>query len=313
MESLDESSGGPLRLTGGLRVCFAFVGFSLLIAIRFSSALAWAMEKPWGQSVASPKRSTAVATEAGKKLFDGNCAGCHGLDARGGEHAPNIATNPEIQHKSDQELFRIVHDGAANLTMPAFSSILSDGKIKAVVAYLRSLQGRTAGAPATLPGDPTAGQSLFFGKAACSQCHTVVDSGAGSGGFIAADLTGYAAGREPEEIRRAITNPSENPNPRARTAVIVTRDGQKLSGFIRNQDNFSVQLQSLDGTFHLLQRSDLASVTYDRQSLMPADYAQRLRPAELNDLVSFLMRAAASQPTAGPRDQKKAHDGQDDE
>ena len=303
---------GPLGLIAGLRVCFAFAGSSVLAAILFSSSLALAVEKSWEQQAGSPKRSTVVVSDAGKKLFDGNCAGCHGLDARGGEHAPNIATNSEIQRKSDQELFRIVHDGAANLTMPAFSSILSDGKIKAVVAYLRSLQGRAAGTPATLPGDPVAGKSLFFGKAACSHCHTVVESGAGSGGFIASDLTGYAAGREPAEIRGAITNPSENPNPRARTAVIVTRDGQKLSGLIRNQDNFSVQLQSLDGVFHLLQRSDLASVTYDTQSLMPADYGQRLTPAELNDLVSFLIRVSASEPAAGHRD-KKAHNGEDDE
>jgi cytochrome c oxidase cbb3-type subunit III len=312
MESIDESSRVSLRLTKVLRVCLTFAGFSLFISILFLSTLALAIEKPPVQQAASPRRSTVAAADTGKNLFDGNCGGCHGLDARGGEHAPNIATNPEIQHKSDQELFRIVHDGAANLTMPAFSSILSDGKIRGVVAYLRSLQGRTAGAPAKLPGDPATGKSLFFGKAACSQCHTVVESGAGSGGFIASDLTGYAAGREPTEILQAITTPGQNLNPRARTAVIVTRDGQKFSGFIRNQDNFSVQLQSLDGAFHLLQRSDLASVTYDQQSLMPADYAQRLTPAELNDLASFLMRAAASEPTAGHRD-KKGHGGEDDE
>lgn len=311
MESIDESSRGPLRQSEGLRVCFVAAAFSLLAVILLSSTLVLAIEKPAVQQSASPRRSTVGAADAGKSLFDGNCAGCHGLDARGGEHAPNIATNPEIQRKSDQDLFRIVHDGAANLTMPAFSSILSDGKIRAVVAYLRSLQGRAAGASAKLPGDPAAGKSLFFGKAACAQCHTVIESGAGSGGFIASDLTGYAAGRESAEILQAIVNPGQNLNPRARTAVIVTHDGQKFSGFIRNQDNFSVQFQSLDGTFHLLQRSDLASVTYDSQSLMPSDYSQRLTPVELNDLASFLMRAAASEPAAGRRD-KKGH-SEDDE
>ena len=122
MESIDESSRGPSRLTEGLRVCLALVGFSLLAALLFLSTLASAIEKPRVQQSVSPRRSTVAPADAGKNLFDGNCAGCHGLDARGGEHAPNIATNPEIQHKSDQELFRIVHDGAANLTMPAFSS-----------------------------------------------------------------------------------------------------------------------------------------------------------------------------------------------
>jgi len=260
------------------------------------------------QQAASPKRASPSTREGGKKLFDGNCAGCHGLDARGGEHAPNVATNPKLQHMSDEQLFRIVHDGAASGAMPAFGSTLPDGKIQAVVAYLRSLQGHAGGPRATLPGDPAAGQLLFFGKAACSQCHTVVESGVGSGGFIATDLTGYAAAREPSEILRAITNTNENLNPRARTAVIVTQDGQKLTGFIRNQDNFSIQFQSLDGTFHLFERLGLASITYDSQSLMPDDYSQRLTPAELNDLVSFLMRAAAAESASTSGNEKKRDD-----
>lgn len=212
---------------------------------------------------------------------------------------------------SDEQLFRIVHDGAASGTMPAFGGLLSDDRIKAVGAYLRSLEGRTGGEHTALPGDPAAGKLLFFGKAACSQCHGIVDSGAGSGGFLASDLTDYARSREPAEILRAITQPNDNLNPRARTAAIVTHDGQKLTGFIRNQDNFSIQFQSLDGTFHLLQRSGVASVTYNTQSLMPADYSQRLSAAELNDLVSLLMRAAAAN-TDYAHENKKGHDEDDD-
>ncbi|MGB6979387.1 MAG: c-type cytochrome [Candidatus Acidiferrales bacterium] len=256
----------------------------------------------------SAKQASAdSALDAGKKLFGSNCAGCHGLDARGGEHAPNIATNPDIQRMSDDQLFHIVHHGAAGMAMPAFGGILSNGEIKSVVAYLRSLQGVSGGAQIELPGDPAAGRSLFFGKAACSQCHAL----AGSGGFIASDLTTYAAPHTPAEIARAITNPNDDLNPRSRTAIVVTRGGQKLTGFIRNQDNFSIQFQSLDGTFHLLQRSGVASVTYNSQSLMPADYSQRLSAAELNDLVSLLMRAAAAN-TDYAHENKKGHDEDDD-
>jgi putative heme-binding domain-containing protein len=212
---------------------------------------------------------------------------------------------------SDEQLFRIVHDGAASGIMPAFGAILSDDKIKAVGAYLRSLQGHSGGEHTALPGDSAAGKLLFFGKAACSECHSIVDSGAGSGGFLASDLTDYARSREPADILRAITQPNDNLNPRARTAVIVTHDGQKLTGFIRNQDNFSMQLQSLDGTFHMLERSGLASVTYDTLSLMPADYGQRFSSAELDNLVSFLMRTAAVD-QASSRQRKGKHDDEDE-
>jgi putative heme-binding domain-containing protein len=315
MESTSEERThvfpGPLKKA---RICFSCLRYLLLSAVVLLSTFASRVQNSREQQTALSKgRASADAAEAGKKLFDSNCAGCHGLDARGGEHAPNIATNPELQRMSDEQLFRTVHDGAASGSMPAFGAILSDDKIKAVGAYLRSLQGHSGGEHTPLPGDPAAGKLLFFGKAACSQCHSIVDSGAGSGagGFLASDLTDYARSREPAEILRAITNPNDNLNPRARTAIIVTQDGQRLTGFIRNQDNFSIQFQSLDGAFHLLERSGLASVTYDPLSSMPADYGERLTSAELNNLVSFLMRTAAvDQASSGQR--KGKHDDEDE-
>jgi cytochrome c oxidase cbb3-type subunit III len=294
------------------RIRFSCLRYLLLSALLLLSTAASRIQNSHAQQPVSSKgRVPADAAEAGRELFDSNCAGCHGLDARGGEHAPNIATNPELQRMSDQQLFHIVHDGAASGTMPAFGALLSNDKITAIGAYLRSLQGRTGGEHTALLGDPAAGKLLFFGKATCSQCHSIVDSGAGSGGFLASDLTDYAASREPAEILRAITQPNDNLNPRARTAVIVTHDGQKLTGFIRNQDNFSIQFQSLDGTFHMLERAALASVTYDALSLMPAEYGQRLTSAELNNLVSFLMRTAAVD-QASSRQRKGKHDDQDE-
>jgi cytochrome c553 len=47
---------------------------------------------------------TLHAQKPGAAIFAANCAGCHGADGRGGEHAPNIATAPEVQHLMDREL-----------------------------------------------------------------------------------------------------------------------------------------------------------------------------------------------------------------
>jgi hypothetical protein len=41
--------------------------------------------------------------------------------------------------------------------------------------------------------------------------------------------------------------------------IISTQDGQKYSGRVRNEDNFSLQLQTLDGAFHLFMKSELRS------------------------------------------------------
>jgi hypothetical protein len=61
---------------------------------------------------------------------------------------------------------------------------------------------------------------------------------------------------------------------------------------VRNEDNFSLQVQGLDGSFQLYQKSEVASFSRQPGSLMPADYGTTLSRDELNDLISFLMFSA---------------------
>jgi cytochrome c oxidase cbb3-type subunit 3 len=228
--------------------------------------------------------SPAAAIE-GQQVFASRCAACHGLDGRGGERAPNIASGQKAQSRSDAAIIRIVRDGVPGTGMPSFRP-LGDSAIKAVVAHLRTLQGKTR--PVKLPGDPERGKSVFFGKAGCSECHMI----AGVGGFIGADLSAFAGNRSADEIREAITDPSKNPNPRARAVVAITRDGHKYEGIARNEDNFSLQLQTLDGVFHFFLKSGLQSLEYQPQSLMPSDYGSRFSRGELDDLISYLVSTA---------------------
>ena len=74
--------------------------------------------------------------------------------------------------------------------------------------------------------------------------------------------------------------------------AVTTADGQTLTGVVRNEDNFSVQLQTPDGTLHLFARNQLQSIEYQTRSLMPDDYASRLNRKELDDLVSYLVSIA---------------------
>src|ERR1700755_818851 len=105
---------------------------------------------------------TLHAQPPGAAIFASNCATCHGADGRGGEHAPNIATAPEVQHLMDRELAGIIRNGISGAGMPAFSS-LKPQEVRDVVAWLRVLQGR--GDLVKLPGDARSGEALFFGKA----------------------------------------------------------------------------------------------------------------------------------------------------
>lgn len=244
----------------------------------------------------SPRKSANQASTRGKQTFSSTCATCHGLDGRGAERGPNIAENPKVQRLSDSQIAHIIENGVPGTGMPAFRSLeISD--VKAVATYLRTLQG--AKQTVKLPGDPGRGETIFLGKAGCSGCHMV----AGKGGFIASDLSSYARTHTVEQIQSAITTPAPATDRQARLVTATLRGGEKIIGRIRNEDNFSLQLQTLDGTFHFVTKSDLEGLEFNSRGLMPADLGSTLTPDELNDLVSYLIRVAN---VSGSRPPKKA-------
>jgi len=218
----------------------------------------------------------------GRQIFESRCASCHGLDGRGTERAPNIATDAKVQRRTDAALRRTLQNGIPAAGMPAFPA-MDDDTGNSVVAYVRLLQGKRESAR-TL-GNAQRGRSLFFGKARCAECHMV----SGKGGFIASDLSAFARTHPAEAIRRAITSPEES----GRSGVVMmvkTRDGEQFTGLVRNEDNFSLQLQTLDGGFHLFLKSDVESAVLKARALMPSDYATTMSAAEIDDLVGFLIR-----------------------
>jgi cytochrome c oxidase cbb3-type subunit 3 len=258
-----------------------FFRWSMLVLL-LSALQSFSPAQLHGQGPLTPPAAGSSSLVEGQRIFATNCAACHGLDARGGERGPDIANKKEVQQLSDDALVHIIQDGKAGTGMPAFRS-LGSAQIKAVVRHLRSLQGRAVAEQP--PGDPERGRNLFFGKPGCSQCHMAN----GEGGFIGSDLSSYAGARSADEIRNAVTDPGKNLDSRKRPVTVTTLNGRKQMGMTRNEDNFSLQIQALDGTFHLFAKSELRSVEYQAQPLMPADYGSRLSRQELDDLVSYLM------------------------
>ena len=70
----------------------------------------------------------------GYRLFEHNCAHCHGDDARGDE-------GPDLHglHKSDARLTTIIKSGIKG-EMPAFVKEFNDADVQALIAYLRTLK-----------------------------------------------------------------------------------------------------------------------------------------------------------------------------
>lgn len=227
-------------------------------------------------------RAPTTRSASGKSAFNSSCAACHGLDGHGGDKAPNIATSARVQHFSDAELSGIISNGIPGTGMPAFHSLTAK-QLHDLVGYLRSLQGKVEAG--TVNGNAQHGKEIFFGKGNCSDCHTV----SGQGGFLGPDLTNHAATSSAAAIREEIVRVQRVPMTGYRSAVLVTTAGERFEGLIRNEDNFSVQLQTKDGSFHFFKKASLRKIEYVEGSLMPSDYGERLSNTELNDLTSYLM------------------------
>lgn len=261
----------------------AFCRAALILAIVIYASLAGAQSSP--------------STVAGRQAFESICASCHGLNGKGGERAPDIATRPEIVKLSDNNLLGVLREGRPQAGMPAFRD-LGTAKLSELLNYLRLLQGkRSQPAPAE---DIGKGRELFFGKAGCSQCHMV----RGAGGFIAPDLSDYGASHSADEIRDSILSPGKRPAFRKGLATVTTSEGQALSGFVRNEDNFSLQLQSMDGSFHLLEKSGLREFRMDARPLMPSDYDSRLSKAELDEIVAYISGVGNGAVPSDPKTRK---------
>ncbi len=242
------------------------------------------------------------ANDAGRAIYDARCSTCHGLDARGGE-APTIGPRSNAASSPDARVLQVIRDGLPG-GMPGFGALLSSSDITAVLRHLRRLQhasastggggsgGGAAGAP-LVAGDPALGRALFFGKANCSQCHLAE----GQGGFLGPDLTGVRL--DATQIHQAIVRPSASPS--GVLADVTLRNGQRITGLVRNEDNFSVQMQDEGGGFHLIDKGQVASLARRAQPLMPTDYEKRLSSTELEALVSYIAGMAAPAVERMPR------------
>jgi cytochrome c oxidase cbb3-type subunit III len=234
-------------------------------------------------------------------IFNATCAGCHGLDGRGSERGPNIASRQEVVRRTDAQLLQILQNGVSETGMPNFAA-LGNTKLESLVGYLRTLQGKSAHLP--IPGDPKHGESLYFGTARCSECHMLN----GKGGFLGSDLTGYAADSSPDEVRLAIVKPDRDAKHSRGQMRVAFLNGTVVEGVVRNEDNFSIQLQSMDGAFHFIQKPEVADVKPSSQPLMPDNYVQTLSAAELDDLVGYLMSVARSHADKAAKKEKQNGD-----
>jgi putative heme-binding domain-containing protein len=237
----------------------------------------------------------AKAIEAGRTLFANGCAACHGGEGQGGR-GPNLREKVYWHPTDDETIYKTVEKGIPAGGMPAAN--LPEDQIWQVVAFVRSLTAPAIESKA--PGDPTAGEELFWGKAGCGRCHAVQ----GRGGRLGPDLSNIGGARALPQLYQSLVDPDAEISTGYQGAQVLLKNGKTLRGVARNRTNYSVQLQDEGGKLHLLSASDISQITLLKGSLMPGDFGKRLSSGEIENLVAYLSRQSV-RPVEKPKEKGK--------
>jgi cytochrome c oxidase cbb3-type subunit III len=239
-----------------------FISLSLILG-----ALAQAQEVP----------PTADNLARGKKLFEGQCALCHGQAGTGGR-GPSLA-RPKLNRATDEAgVARLIKDGISGTEMgPSWQ--MTPHEAQQVAAYVISLGRLPAEA---LPGDAQRGRAVYTSQN-CADCHIV----SGAGTAFGPELSDVGARRSAANLREHLTDPGKNPFDKFMMVRVVTRDGKKTVGIRKNEDSFTIQIQDVSGRFYSYRKSELAELQkMPGESPMPS--FRSLSSSELDDLVAYL-------------------------
>ena len=84
----------------------------------------------------NPMRESAPALRAGAKLFERECAACHGSRRQGSSKAPPL-NRPAVHDASPGALFWVLRNGSLHRGMPSFAH-LPDLERWQIVTFLQS-------------------------------------------------------------------------------------------------------------------------------------------------------------------------------
>ena len=266
---------------------------TVLIAGCWLSCILWASAQTGRQARPVPPglpevnpHSSAQDLAIGRKLFQGRCGHCHGLEGEGGRGA--VLNTGRFRHgSSDRELFLTIWNGIRNTEMPGASN-LPVVEVWRMVAYVQQLARKGASEPSR--GDAAAG-ALVYQKNACATCHRID----GEGGLFAADLSDVGSKRAVRYLRESLVDPGADVPLEYRSVIVVDKAGTSISGIHLNEDEYSVHLRDLSGSLRSFMKHELAEITLPRQSMMPS-YAA-LPAADLENLVAYLSSLGAGRPT----------------
>ena len=130
------------------------VGFGVAAGIAVVAVALWHFADQEVEIALRPEDTTVVAE--GRDIYQQQCASCHGVNLEGQKNwrqrlpsgllpAPPHDDTGHTWHHSDAVLFELTKLGPAAIAgrayesaMPAYTEVLSDGQIIAVLSYIKS-------------------------------------------------------------------------------------------------------------------------------------------------------------------------------
>lgn len=213
----------------------------------------------------------------GKRLYNAQCALCHGIDGGGG-YGPSLLKPTFTRGQDDAGLYALVRSGIPGV-MPGFGDANGPRRSWQQAAYVRSFNRQGGGSAV---GNPQHGLAVYQARG-CAGCHVV----GGQGRALGPDLTAIGAQRGPAYLKEALVAPA------ARVPdghVVVTarpKAGAAVRGVRVSEDAFWVHVRDTAGRLHTFRTADLTELTREAgASLMPA-YGT-LPAGDLDDLVAYL-------------------------
>ena len=215
--------------------------------------------------------------DAGRRVFESQCAVCHGLKGGGGR-GPSL-NRPKLNKAPDDTALRTLISTGSEPEMPGAWQ-LSPHEVVSVAAFVRSL---AAVAPETLPGDPARGARVYT-EQGCAGCHIVAGQGRGFG----PELTTVGTRRSGAHLRESLVNPGGFVPEEFASAEAVTASGETVRGIRANEDSFTIQIKDSAGRFRSFRKAELKSYQVSRNDSSMPSYERTLKPDDVNDLVAFL-------------------------
>jgi putative heme-binding domain-containing protein len=223
--------------------------------------------------------ATPADIAAGKRLFENQCALCHGVGGSGGR-GPAL-TAPKLRRASDSaELLDLIAGGVERNGMPAFW-FLGEKPIMQVAAYVRSLAAPASETASR--GNAEHGAAVYRAQG-CAACHIAT----GEGSAFGPELSDVGARRSVAYLRESLLDP-EASVPSGFVMVEATlRDGTPVAGVRLNEDTFTIQIRDVSGRFYSFRKQELSNVHKEfSKSPMPS-YRGKLSDGDLDDLVAWL-------------------------